>query len=183
MPTEPLPSFKVWDPLVRAAHWLLAASIVAAWLTREGWGVWHEWIGYGTLFLAAGRMVWGWLGPCYARLSQFVHGPAATLRYARRVSRATEPRHVGHNPLGAWMILALLTVTGLTGLSGWIYTTDQYWGDERVEALHEALAIALLVLAALHVAGVITASLRHRENLVGAMIHGRKRPPAGDDIA
>lgn len=182
-PAEPRPTLKVWDPLVRAAHWALVGSVAAAWLTRKGWGSVHEWIGYAALVLVALRLVWGWAGPRYARFSQFVHGPAQTLRYAGRVLTADEPRHVGHNPLGAWMILALLTVTTLAGLSGWLYTTDRYWGDERMEDLHEALAVFLLVLVALHVAGVVTASLRHRENLVGAMFHGRKRPPAGDDVA
>ena len=179
---ESRPPFRVWDPLVRFGHWTLAVSIAAAWLTREGWGARHEWIGYAALLLVAVRVVWGWAGPRYARFAQFVHGPSNTLRYAGRVLRANEPRHVGHNPLGAWMTVALLATTALTGASGWIYTTDQYWGDERVEDLHEALAIFLLVLVPLHVAGVVAASLRHRENLVGAMIHGRKRPPEGDDI-
>ena len=62
---------KVWDRLVRAAHWLLVAGVAAAWLTRAGWGQWHEWIGYATLALVALRMAWGWIGPRYARFSQF----------------------------------------------------------------------------------------------------------------
>jgi cytochrome b len=80
------------------------------------------------------------------------------------------------------MILALLAIAAAAGLSGWLYTTERYWGDERVEDLHDALSIFLLAHAALHVTGVVLASIRHRENLVGAMIHGRKRPPTGDDI-
>ena len=178
----PRATLKVWDPLVRAGHWLLAASVAAAWITREGWGRWHEWTGYVALALVAVRVVWGWAGPRYARFTAFVRGPAATLRYAGCVLNAREPRYVGHNPLGAWMILVILSSITLTCLTGWIYTTDSYWGDQRVEDLHEALAILLLVLVALHVSGVVAASLRHGENLVGAMIHGRKRPPAGDDI-
>jgi len=180
---EPPPPIQVWDPLVRAGHWLLAASVAAAWFTREGWGRWHEWLGYATLALVALRLAWGWTGPRYARFSQFVRGPADTARYARRVLSAGEPRHVGHNPLGAWMIVALLSLTALAALSGWIYTTDRFWGDERIENLHDTLSTVLLVLVGLHVAGVGIASLRHRENLVGAMIHGRKRPPEDDDIA
>jgi cytochrome b len=174
---------KVWDPWVRTGHWTLAASVAAAWLTREGWGAWHEWVGYAALLLVALRLAWGWAGPRYARFAQFVRGPRETMGYARAVLGGLERRYVGHNPLGAWMILALLAVTALASLSGWLYTTDAFWGDERVEDLHEALAMLLLALAALHVTGVVGASLRHRENLVGAMIHGRKRPPAGDDVA
>jgi cytochrome b len=174
---------KVWDPLVRAAHWLLVAAVAAAWLTRAGWGKWHEWIGYMTLGLIMLRVAWGWLGPRYARFSQFVRGPSATLKYAKRAAVRSEPRHVGHNPLGGWMIVALIVVTTLAGLSGWLYVTDAYWGDERVERLHDVLATLLLVLVALHIAGVLLASFRHRENLVGSMIHGRKRPPGSGDVA
>lgn len=173
----------MWDPFVRIGHWALVTSIAAAWLTRSGWGAVHEWIGYAALALVALRVVWGWTGPRYARFSQFVHGPAQTLRYAGSVLQGSGLRHIGHNPLGAWMILALLAVAAAAGLSGSLYTTDRYWGDERVEDLHEALAVFLLALAALHVTGVVLASIRHRENLVGAMLHGRKRPPAGDDVA
>jgi cytochrome b len=174
---------KVWDFLSRATHWLLVAGVAAAWFTRAGWGKWHEWIGYATLALVALRVAWGWLGPRYARFSQFVRPPTATLSYAKHALAGNEPRHVGHNPLGGWMIVALLAVTALAGLSGWLYTTDAYWGDERVENLHEVLSIALLGLAALHIAGVVVASVRHRENLVASMVHGRKRPPGADDIA
>jgi cytochrome b len=109
---ESHPRLKVWDPLVRGGHWALAASVAAAWLTREGWGVWHDWTGYATLLLVAARIAWGWAGPRYARFAQFVHGPAETLRYAGRALVGSEPRYVGHNPLGAWMIVALLSHHG-----------------------------------------------------------------------
>jgi cytochrome b len=167
----------VWDPVVRILHWALAIGIATAWLTRHGGGKWHEWAGYVTLAILALRLAWGRVGPRYARFGQFVRVPSATLAYARRMLAGDEPRHVGHNPLGGWMIVALLLVASLAGLSGWLYVTDAFWGVEWVEDTHEALAILLLALVALHVAGVAFASWRHRENLVAAMIHGRKRPP------
>lgn len=61
------------------------------------------------------------------------------------------------------------------GVSGWLYTTDRFWGVEWVETLHSILANLLLILAAVHVLGALYASFRHRENLVAAMVHGRKR--------
>lgn len=173
---------KVWDALVRSLHWLLVAGVAAAWLTRSGWGKWHEWIGYATLVLIGVRVAWGWIGPRYARFSDFVRTPSATLGYAKRLLGGGEPRYIGHNPLGGWMILALIVVTALAGVSGWLYTTDAYWGNEQVESLHEGLSIAVLALIALHVCGVLFASFRHRENLVASMIHGRKRPPASGDV-
>lgn len=180
--TEPRSGVTVWDPVVRVLHWTLAGSIAAAWITRHGGGIWHERIGYASLLIVALRFVWGWTGPRYARFGQFVRTPPATLRYAGQMLARKETRHIGHNPLGGWMIVALLLMAALAGLSGWLYTTDTFWGIEWVEDLHEALAIFLLVLVALHVTGVATASWRHRENLVAAMIHGRKRPPQGNDV-
>ncbi len=125
----------------------------------------------------------GWTGPGYVRFAQFIRSPSETFSYALRVLRHSEVRYLGHNPLGGWMVLALLLTVALTGLSGWLYITDAYWGVEWVGNLHEALAILVLVLAALHVAGVVFTSFRHRENLVAAMFHGRKRGARDDDVA
>lgn len=168
---------RVWDPLVRVGHWLLVATVALAWLTREGGGARHEWLGYAALAIVAVRIVWGFTGPTHARFAQFVHPPAATLEYTRRVIGGSEPRYLGHNPLGGWMVLALLLTVALTGLSGWLYTTDRFWGVEWVERVHALLADLLLILVGAHVAGVLYTSLRHRENLVAAMLHGRKRAP------
>jgi len=177
------PKVKVWDPLVRVGHWTLVVCIAGAWFTRESASRWHEWLGYAALGVVAMRIVWGFTGGRHARFARFIRGPRGTLCYARNFFAAKAPRHVGHNPLGAWMIIALLGVVAATSLTGWAYTTDAFWGDPLMGQLHEGLATTLLVLAALHLAGVIFASLRHRENLVGAMVHGRKREAAGDDIA
>lgn len=166
---------KVWDPLVRIGHWLLVLSVVLAWLTRHESGAWHERLGYASLLIIAVRLLWGWRGTRHARFTEFLRGPRATLSYARAMVRGSEPRHLGHNPLGAWMIVALITAVTLVGLSGWLYTTDRYWGIEWVENLHNALSNVLLAFIGLHVAGVLYASYRHRENLIAAMLHGRKR--------
>ena len=81
------------------------------------------------------------------------------------------------------MIVALLiTLIGVCA-SGWLYTTDAYWGEKWVEELHEALTNVLLLLVALHIGGVIFSSWRHGENLVTAMLHGRKRAASERDIA
>jgi cytochrome b len=173
---------RVWDPLLRLLHWALALSILLAWLTAEGGGRWHEWIGYGSLAVVALRLVWGWAGPRYARFSQFLRPPAHTLAYARRFVAGGAPRYIGHNPLGAWMIVALLLNVALAGLSGWLYTTDRFWGVEWVEDMHEFFAESLLALIALHVGGVLFASWKHGENLVAAMLHGRKRAAGADDV-
>lgn len=168
---------RVWDPLVRIGHWGLVLAVATAWLTHEGPAVLHDNAGYLALAIVVVRVLWGFLGPARARFADFVRGPRATLAYARALLAGSEPRFLGHNPLGGWMILALLSTVALAGVSGWLLTTDRFWGSEPVEAVHAGAANLLLLLIALHVAGVIFASLRHRENLVLAMITGRKRAP------
>jgi cytochrome b len=177
---------RVWDPLVRIAHWGLAAGVLGAWLTGEMDGrtaaALHEWLGYAVLAVIALRVPWGWIGTRYARFSQFVRPPRQTLAYARALVAGGAPRHVGHNPLGGWMIVALLVMAAATALSGWLYVTDRFRGEEWLEETHEALADGLIALVALHLAGVAFSSLRHGENLVRAMITGRKRAPAPGDV-
>ena len=99
------------------------------------------------------------------------------------VSRRPGEDWVDPPPPGGWMIVALLiTLFGICG-TGWLYTTEKFWGVEWVEELHEKLTYTLFGLVALHVGGVIFSSWRHGENLVAAMIHGRKRAPGERDVA
>ncbi len=166
---------RVWDPLVRIFHWSLVSGIALAWITSEGLDRAHELIGYGVGVLIAVRLVWGFVGTKYARFSQFVKGPRATLEYIGQMVRGRASRHLGHNPAGAAMIVALLTTITVTLVTGWMMTLDAFWGVEWVEELHEVVANFVLVLVAFHVAGVIHASVVHRESLVKAMITGLKR--------
>lgn len=167
---------RVWDPLVRIFHWSLLASILAAWLTVDVWDKAHEWIGYAAGTLVAVRVIWGFIGTRHARFTDFVRGPRAVIGYFRQALSGHAPRYIGHNPAGGAMVLALLAVVSAIVVTGWMMTLDAFWGVEWVEDLHELLFDGLLVLVGLHVAGVIHASLAHRENLVRAMITGHKRP-------
>lgn len=172
-------SVKVWDLLVRTGHWTLVVCTIGAWLVH---GKWHEWLGYCVFVVVVVRVAWGFTGSRYARFSQFLRTPSATLNYGRQVIAGHEPRHIGHNPLGGWMIATLLaTLTGIC-FTGWLYTTDKFWGVAWVENLHEGLTNLLIALVTLHVAGVFFSSWRHTENLVAAMIHGRKRAAGPKDI-
>ena len=174
---------RVWDLAVRVLHWALAASVVLSWVTTVWFVHWHQPVGWAAAVLVALRLVWGFAGGGrYARYAQFVRGPAATWRYLRLTLRGQEPRYIGHNPLGAWMVLALAASVLALALTGWLYTTDLLWGDATVEWFHRALAWSIAALAALHVAGVVFTSLRQRENLVAAMFDGRKRTARDGDI-
>ena len=177
------PPIRVWDRAVRVLHWALVVALALSALGLVALFVLHRPAGYVALTAVLLRAAWGVVGSGHARFAQFVRGPRMTWRYARDVARRREPRHIGHNPLGGWMVLALmLCVIGL-GVSGWLYTTDAFWGDEGVEQVHRALAWALLGLVAVHVAGVLFTGWQHRENLVASMLDGDKRAPQGDDIA
>jgi cytochrome b len=173
---------KVWDRPVRLLHWALALSCVAAWVTSEVLLSWHEPIGYAALATVAARIAWGFTGGRYARFSQFVRAPRITWQYAVAVMRGTPPRYVGHNPLGGWMALALWTCVTALGVSGWLYTTDLFWGSGWLNLIHLALAWLLLALVAVHLAGVLHTSRKHGECLVLGMLGGEKRPAGPDDI-
>jgi cytochrome b len=172
----------VWDRPVRLFHWGLAGSIGLCWLTADEVQSLHEAAGYAAASLIGLRLVLGVSGTPYARFSQFVQSPKRTLAYAVDVVRHRDRRYLGHNPLGAAMVTLLLLMVGAIALTGWMQTTDAYWGIEWVEDTHETLAKLLLLAIAFHVIGVVHASLRHHENLVLAMITGRKRAPSDGDI-
>ena len=179
-PTEA--TVRVWDRAVRMLHWTLVVAVALSALGLVAlFGV-HQPAGYVALAAVLARIAWGAFGSRYARFTQFVRGPRTALRYARDVAAGREPRFIGHNPLGGWMVVALmLCVIGLA-LTGWLYSTDAFFGDETLERVHLALAWMLLGLVVAHVSGVLFTSLRHRENLLAAMFSGAKRAPANDDV-
>ncbi len=174
-------TIKIWDPLVRLFHWSLVVVFAVAWLSADEWDGLHETAGYVAAALIGFRLLWGLVGPKYARFSQFARSPGQALRYVGKMITGKEPRYIGHNPAGGLMIIGLLVVLAGTALTGWMYTLDAFWGAEWVEDIHEFLANMMLVLVATHVAGVVWASIRHKENLVRAMIVGRKRASDPDE--
>lgn len=174
---------KVWDPFVRVFHWSLVASFAVAWLTADELKNVHELAGYAAGALVGSRLVWGLVGSRYARFTQFVRSPRKTLGYARDALAGREARYLGHNPLGAMMIVCLLVAMAVVAVTGWLQTTDTFWGIEWVKEAHEIAANLMLALVGLHVAGVVFSSVRHRENLVRAMVTGRKTAANVGDVA
>lgn len=164
----------VWDAPVRVFHWLLALSFAGAYLTAEmeRWRLVHVTLGYTMVGLVAFRILWGFIGTRHARFADFVRGPAAVLRYLRSLVGGRPEHHAGHNPAGAWAILAMLTMTVLVTAAGW--ATYYEVGGLPWEELHEGAANAMLALVGVHVAGVLVASWLHQTNLIGAMVHGRR---------
>lgn len=167
----------VWPWYLRIFHWLLAASVLGAWLTRDWRGSWHENSGYLAVTLTVLRIIWGKAdrNP-FVRFDGFVQSPQQVLAYTRQLFHGTPPRYPGHNPLGGWMIVVLLAGVSLLGITGWLYTTDMFWGDGWLASLHAAIGMTLIGCIGLHVSGSIFSGWKHQENLIAAMIHGHKRP-------
>lgn len=166
---------RVWDPFVRIFHWSLVALFILAFVTGDEIERLHVAAGYMIAALVVLRIVWGLVGPHHARFRGFVRLPAETFDYMSKAARGRAPRYIGHNPAGGLMTIVLLGMIVAIAGSGFLMTTDAFWGAKWVETLHKGLVYTTLGLIALHVAGVIATSVSHRENLVKAMITGRKR--------
>lgn len=173
--TQPV-TIRVWDPLVRIFHWSLVALFTIAFLSSEDWGSLHRAAGYAIMALLAFRIVWGFAGTRHARFSDFLYSPRETIGFLKDSLAMKAKRYIGHNPAGGLMVVALILSAGTACVTGYMMTTDRFWGVEWVNEIHELCAYGTLVLACIHVAGVALASLEHRENLVKAMFTGRKRP-------
>lgn len=197
---------KVWDIGVRGFHWSLVVLFVVAYVSGEDDSLVHAWSGYAIIGLLAFRIVWGFIGPRHARFADFVHGRAAVLEYARALARLRPVHYLGHNPLGGWMVVALLVLligvswsglevygaqghgplagNGVTLVSPALADGDRRGdgkesaAEEFWEEIHEALANLTLFLVLVHIAGVIVTSVIYRENLIRSMINGykKKRP-------
>ena len=180
--TAPALPARVWDRFVRFFHWSLVSCVLANYFLVEDGEMLHQWIGYFASGLIVARIVWGFVGSEHARFASFFPTPARLRAHLAAIRSGKPDFHLGHNPLGAVMMLALMVLVLALGVSGFLQTTDAFWGSELMEEIHETAATLILVLVALHLGGVILASLRHGENLVRAMIDGRKRPATPGDI-
>jgi len=167
---------KVWDPLVRVLHWGLVASFAIAFITADELRGVHEWAGYVLVAIVGLRIAWGLIGSRHARFVDFVYRPGTVLAFLRDTLRFRAVRYLGHNPAGGAMVIALLLTLAVIATTGIMMESTAFWGEEWVEEVHEACANIALALVVLHIAGVLLASVEHGENLVRAMITGRKRP-------
>jgi len=188
----------VWDKFVRGFHWLLlvciGVSLISGYLLGATWLQLHYIAGTVAVTLVATRVLWGGLGPTYARFSSFITSTKTLRDHFDALRAGTASRHLGHNPLGALMVLALLaSVLGL-GLTGTIalggifkvgplaFMTSFKVGS-LVSYAHAFLATVLMWLIGAHIAGALFESFRTRENLPKSMVTGRKQIRVGDHAA
>ena len=176
----------IWDLPTRLFHWLLVGLIGLSWWSAEyHFDDIHIWSGIAVLSLLIFRILWGFFGSSTARFASFVKGPKAVFGYLQGTWRG-----IGHNPLGALSVIALLGIVGIqVGLG--LFASDEdgimqgplarligFDAQETVTELHEDLFNVLLALAALHVAAILFYKLRGK-NLVTPMITGRADVDSG----
>ena len=181
-PSPPAQAILVWDLPVRVFHGLLALSFAGAYVTAESerWRLVHVTLGYTVGGLIVFRLLWGLIGTRHARFASFVRGPAAVLRYLRSLLSAQPEHHVGHNPAGALAIVVLLGLGALLVLTGWATYNDV--GGEWLEDLHEGVANTMLAVVLVHIGAVLLSSRLHHENLVRAMVTGRKQGAPSEGV-
>jgi cytochrome b len=167
----------VWDILVRITHWLIAALVLAE-LTflDEDWAV-HPWAGYAVLLLVVLRLVWGLVGPHYARFSAFPPSLQSAQAHLAALSKGKVQLHLSHNPLGALMAYNLWASLIMVCVTGALMTTDAFWGVDWIEEVHEVISNWVLLSVGLHLAGVAFETWRSKVSLVRAMITGQKEIP------
>jgi len=186
----------VWDLPTRLFHWTLVILITLQYLSGE-FGLmpmeWHYWLGYATLALIVFRVLWGFAGSETSRFAAFVRGPAEVVRYARASLNGRAEVVVGHNPVGGWSVVLMLTSIAVQSVSG-LFSSDDLVesgpfaaqvSDATVKwmtRIHSINRYVLLLLIVLHVTAVLLHWAMRRENLVAPMLHGRGQSAGADPI-
>jgi cytochrome b len=164
----------VWDRFVRLFHWGLVSCVLLNFFIVDDGETLHQWAGYTASALVAARIVWGFVGSRHARFADFWPTPSRLAAHLRALRAGEHPFQPGHNPLGALMMIALMALVLSLGLTGFLQTTDRFWGDEWLQDLHEVLADGLIAMAGLHAVAAILMGRLERVTLVRAMITGTK---------
>jgi cytochrome b len=188
---------RVWDAPVRVFHWSIVALVVLSWVSAEnGYLKLHLWSGLSLLTLLLFRIAWGFVGSTTARFSDFVHRPGQALAYLRSMRRGERQVHAGHNPAGGWMVMALLAVLLLQAGTGLFANDGVHFNgplaarisselSDRLSSLHGMIFNVILLLAWMHVVAALFYRYVRGEDLVAAMISGKKprdETPADADL-
>lgn len=165
----------VWDVPTRIFHWLLVICFAGAWLTSESERLQmiHYAFGYSACALVLFRLVWGLLGTKYARFTQFIRGPKEIVAHLKGMLSGHQHSTPGHNPAGGIVMVGLMAIILFIGLTGY-WTVKDFLGGLMGEA-HEAIASLALALVVIHIAAAVLMSFLQKENLVRAMVTGKKQ--------
>lgn len=179
-----------WDFPTRAFHWSLAGLVVFSFVTGKAGGSWMGWhmrSGYCILALLIFRLAWGFAGSPEARFASFVRGPRAAIAHARTLLLGAGEHPRGHNPLGAWMVLALLAILALQAVTG-LFANDEASHEgplaakvsnalvDRMSAIHEINGWIVAGAVALHVLAIGFYQWGLRVDLTRPMVYGGIEP-------
>jgi cytochrome b len=168
----------LWDPVVRTLHWVLVFAFTANYFVNEAGEQWHEWLGYLAAAAVLVRFAWGFRDTGAARWSAFWPTRRRLAEHARALLRGAHYPGLGHSPIGAVVMVALLLGMFALGVTGFMMEEiDYFWGEDWMEQVHGSIADAVAALACLHMAAALLESLRLRENLPWSMVTGRRRVP------
>jgi cytochrome b len=174
------PVVKLWDPVVRLLHWALAGAFLANYLFTEEGESWHQWIGYCAAGVVLTRLAWGFLDTGAARWSAFWPTRHRLAEHARALVKGHHHAELGHSPIGAVVMIAMLCGIFALGTTGFMMEEiDYFWGEDWLEQLHGWIADGVVTLVVLHVSAAVVESVRMRENLPWSMITGRRRSSPG----
>jgi cytochrome b len=188
---EPGHEVRVWDLPTRLFHWLLVCLVAISITTAMIGGLampYHEGCGVAILVLVLFRVMWGFMGGTQSRFTAFIRGPQEVLRYARALLENNAKRYIGHNPLGGWSIIAMLTALGVQAGTGLFANDDiltegplAHWVSKAISdsltRIHLINKVVLMGLVVVHVSAVVFYLVMKRENLVTPMLTGCKRWP------
>ena len=180
-----LQTITVWDPLIRIFHWSLLIAYTVAYFTQEQDYNRHLQSGYFILALIAVRLSWGVIGTQYARFTNFIYRPSTIYQYIKALINKQPPAYKGHNPAGGFMVMLLLIcllILCISGValdaaenrSGPFANTHLFLYQDIIVGVHSVFTYISLTLIVLHITGVLFSSFIHKENLVRAMITGKK---------
>lgn len=173
----------VWDLPTRLIHWCFPVGIGFLWWTGEtGRMEWHSYGGYTLIVLVTTRFMWGFVGSFHSRFAHFVRSPNSVLAYLKAAPEAEAPS-VGHNPLGAYSVLALLFAVLVQGLSGMFSIDDvafdgplaYSFGGEYIDLAlqwHDIGWVVLQALIALHLCAIAWYQFKKRRPVVQTMWFG-----------
>lgn len=177
---------KVWDLPTRIFHWGMVCLLALLWWSADaGEMQWHQIFAYSLLILIGFRILWGLIGSDTARFSHFVHHPKVVLDYLRSIRTEGMSVVLGHNPIGGYMVIALIGIISLQLVTG-LFATDDIFTEGPLYSyvssdtsrfltwLHKMNFNLILVLSAIHVLAVVIHAIKG-DKLVGAMISGYKR--------
>ena len=186
-----LVKIKVWDLPTRVFHWGMLCLLGGLWWTADaGEMEWHQILAYGLMILIAVRLIWGLVGSDTARFSHFVYSPKTVIHYLNRTRREGISSSIGHNPVGGYMVVTLITLICIQLITG-LFATDDIFTEGPLYSfvssdtaswltwLHKKNFDLILILAAVHVLAVGVHMIKG-DKILGAMFSGYKSLPESE---